>query len=106
MRREGERKTERGRELRAEGARPEQPDGHLEAGARHGAHLLSGLRLAEVRLKLHHVAREAVGRGGIATQRLNGETIRARCTAEAEIDAARVERLERPELLGDHERRV
>ena len=53
-----------------------------------------------------HVLREGVGARRVAAQRADRELVGARRAAEPEVDAARVERLQRPELLGDHERRV
>ena len=42
----------------------------------------------------------------MATQRAHGWLIAARRAAKAEIDASRVERIERTELLGNHQRRM
>ena len=47
-----------------------------------------------------------LGAHGIAAQRAHRALVGARRASQAEIDAARIERLERAELLGDHERRV
>src|SRR5690606_32616512 len=44
--------------------------------------------------------------GKIAPQRPRGDGIRTRRAAEAEVDAARIERGKRAELLGDDERRM
>ena len=76
------------------------------AGARHGLDPLARLQRPEQRLQLQHVLRERVGVGRVAAQRAQGELVRARRPAEAEIDAARIERFERAELLGDDQRRV
>ena len=99
--------AERRGELRAEEARAEDPDRHVQAGAGHRLDALPGLGRREVAHQLHHVLREPVGVGReIAAERAGGELIGARRAAEPEVDAPRVERLERAELLGDHERRV
>ncbi len=54
-----------------------------------------------------HVLREAVGDiAERAAQRPRGALVGAGRAAEAEIDAAGIQRVERAELLGDHQRRV
>ena len=52
------------------------------------------------------VLRERLGGRRIAPQRPLRAAVGARRPAQAEVDAARIQRLERPELLGDHHRRV
>ena len=107
MRCERERQPERRGKLRAEQARPEQPDRHFQAGARHGANQLPRRRIAEVRLQLDHVVREAVGVDiGAPPERTRRVRIGARRAAEPEVDPAGEQRFERPELLGDDERRM
>jgi hypothetical protein len=68
--------------------------------------MLAGCRVSEQRLQLLDVGRERVGARVIATQRPHRRLVAARGTAEPEVDAAGIERVERAELLGDHERRV
>ena len=53
--------SELGRELRAEQARPENPERNLKPLARHSADRLIGSRRREQRLQFEHVLREAVG---------------------------------------------
>ena len=63
--------------------------------------------VGEIALQLHHVLREGVG---VAVQRpahrARDALVRSRRAAEAEVDAAGEQRVERAELLGDHQRRV
>ena len=107
MRRERERQSHHRGELRAEQARSEQPDRHVEPGARHSAHALAGHRFGEVTQQLGDVVGEGVGAADeIATQRAGSGLVGARRAAETEIDPAGIERGERAELLGDDERRV
>ena len=67
-----------------------------------------GVRAVEVADELGELLREVVGAVHRATapQRGCGQAVAARRSAEAEIDAAGVQRLEHAELLGHHERRV
>src|SRR5690606_1556286 len=97
------RQPQLGRELGAEQARPEDPDRHVRAGAGNGLHHLSRLRRPEVRLQLEDVLRERVRRYRRAPKREQRALIGAGRAAETEVDAARIERLERAELLGNQE---
>ena len=76
-------------------------------GARHRAHRLAGLAgsrgSAAARARPAGRCRRAAGSRRSARDR---ELVGAGRAAEAEVDAAGIERLERAELLGDHERRV
>ena len=105
VRREGVGQAEQRRDLRAEEARPEDPERHVGARPRDRPHALARLRLGQVALKLHDVLREASALEGsrrsasIASGRCR-EPVRARGRSGPD------ERLERPELLGDQERRV
>ena len=67
-----------------------------------------GERAVEEPDQLAELAREVlVGeRVGGAPQRRGRDLVGAGGPADPEIDPARVQRLEHPELLGDHERRV
>src|SRR5688572_683789 len=57
---------------------------------------------AEIVDQLAHVLREAVDvRGQVAAQRSGGRLVGPRRPADAELDPARIERFERPELLGE-----
>jgi hypothetical protein len=60
----------------------------------------------EIGLQLEHVARELLGRGQRATQRAHRQLVGAGRPAEPEIDPAGVQPRQRPELLGDDQRRV
>ena len=107
MRRKRERQPHHRGELRAEEARAEQPDRHVEPRARHRAHALAGRRLGEIAQQLGDVVGKRVGAADeVATQRAGGRLVGARRAAEAEVDPAGIERRERPELFGDHERRM
>jgi hypothetical protein len=64
------------------------------------------LRLGQQCLQLQHVLRKRFSGGGIAPHRPHRMLIGTRGAAEAEIDPAVVQRRERAELFGDHERRV
>ena len=80
-----------GRELGAKQARPQDPEGHPEAGARHRLHGLTWLGRAKIMLQFHDIAREFVGialQG--AAERPRGELVGARRPAETEIDTARI----------------
>ena len=62
----------------------------------------------EVGQQLGELLGEVVGaeRVGAAAQRASGAGVGAGRAADAEVDAAGVQRVERAELLGDHERLV
>ena len=93
-------------ELGAESARAQDPDRDRQPFAGDGADSGGRVRL-QIGHQLDDIARELVGVGvEVAAQRVGGRLIGARRPAEAEIDAARIERFERPELLGDLQRRV
>ncbi len=107
MRREGVRQAERRSEARAVEAGAQDEEGDPGPGAGEGPHALVGSRVGEVRLELEHVAREVVDRRVEgAAECVGGPLIRAGSPSDAEIDAPRVERRQRAELLGDHQRRV
>ncbi|CAD5295455.1 conserved hypothetical protein [Bosea sp. 62] len=106
MRGEGVGQAEHGGELRAEQAGAENPERDIGVGARHGLDHLIRLQRSEQRLQLQHVLREALGRVGLAPQRAPGALVGAGRTAEPEVDAAGIERLQRAELLGDHDWRM
>ncbi len=99
-------KAEQGREARSVRARAEDPERHLETrpGNRADRLILGGR--AEEQLQVLHVVRESVGAQRVAAERPGRELIGAGSPTKPEVDAAGVERLERPELLRDHERRV
>jgi hypothetical protein len=104
---EGERQPQLGGQRRAEVARPEQPDRHIQALARHGLHGLARFSLSQVRHQLDQVAWKGVTTAAeVAAQRTGGEWVAAGGPAEPEVDATGVERFQGAELLGDYQRRV
>ena len=85
----------------------EQPDRHVKPGTGNGAHGLTRLDGLEIGLQLEYILREPVfAARHVAAQGAGCLLVGARCTAEAEVDAAREQRFEGAELLGDHQRRV
>ena len=70
------------------------------ARPRHRLNRLPGLQIAEQRLQLDDVVREGVAASG-ERRRARSELVGPGCAAEAEIDAARKQRRQRAELLGD-----
>ena len=86
-------------------ARTEQPDRRSVTVGRRRDDLRMGA--AEVGEEVAELGRELVaGLSGVATQGRRRHAVGAGCPAEAEVDAARVERLEGAELFGDGERGV
>ena len=94
-----------GGDLRAERARPQDPQRHMRAGRRHRLHLLARLHVREPMLELEHVLGKAIGVVA-AAQRLHGELVGARRAAEPEVDPVGEEPRQRAELLGDDQRRM
>ena len=80
----------------------------MGADARYRANRLVGLTVAQIGPQLHHILRKAVFSvaGEMAPQSMRSEAVRARGTPQTQVDPARVQRGQRAELLGDHERRV
>jgi hypothetical protein len=62
--------------------------------------------LTEKSLQLKNILREPFRSSGICAHGPRRGLVAARCSAEAKIYAARMERCQRAELLGDAERRV
>ncbi len=71
---------------------------------RNGLHRLSRLDRLEVVQQLAHVLRELVGTVEIAAQCTCGRLIGTRRTAQAKVDAVRIQRGQRSELLGHLQR--
>ncbi|MCY1424662.1 hypothetical protein D9M71_404180 [compost metagenome] len=95
------------RQLGAEQAGAEQPDRHVAVHAGHGNHRLPRLARAEQRLQLGDILGEVVGAAAaLAAQGARGLRVGTRRAAEAQLDAPRIERGERAELLGHHQRRM
>ncbi|CAM2186954.1 hypothetical protein PSAC2689_70068 [Paraburkholderia sacchari] len=107
VRGERERQAHRRRELRAVQARSEDIERHVQPRARHGAHSLAVHRIGEEPLQLGDVVGKGFGAGvQVAAQCARRGLVGAGRAAEPQVDAPRVERLERAELLGDQEWRV
>ena len=107
MRRERVRQPKRRGKLRTEEARAQDPDRHIETRTRHRTHRLAGLRGPKIVLELDHVAREVVDVPRQSSpERVGGALVSAGCPPDPEVDPARMERFERPELFGDDEGRV
>ena len=107
MRCECEREAEHCRKLCTEQARSQNPHGHLQAGTGVGADGLVRLHRLEVVQQFDNVLRKALRCGRRVTPQCERRAlVRARRAADGKIDAPRMERLQRPELLGDHKRRV
>ena len=105
MRREGERKTESGGELRAEEAGAEEPHRNLKSRARYGANSLAGFGGFKIVQEFCDVLRKTIRTvGGVAAERTSGGDVSAGSATESEIDAAGIKRRERAELLGNDER--
>ena len=92
------------RELRAVEARAEDPDRNARSHTRIANTCWPG-RGSPSSLQLQNVLRERVG-ARILPEGPQRQLVGARRTPHPEVDPARVQRLQRPELLGDHERRV
>ena len=106
VRGKAERQAELGGELGTEQARSEDPDRHLRALARNGHDPLTRRGRREIRHQLEHVLGEMVSRrGSRRSARSVSWSVPGRA-ADAEVDAAREERRQRAELLGDHVGRV
>ena len=106
MRGEGEWQAEGCGQLGTEQTRAQQPDRHRQPGAGYRAGQLACRRL-EIALQLLHVLRKLVGAARqIPPQRACRDRIGARSPAESQVDPVRVQRGQRAELLGDHQRRV
>ena len=106
MRRERVGQAQHRGQVRPEQARAEDPERHVRAAAGHGLHGLVRRDRAEESLQFEHVLREGVGRARVAPQRPERAAVGARRAPEPEIDAPRIECVERAELLGDDERRM
>ena len=94
------RQPQGGGQLRAEQARAQQPHGHVETCTGHSTHRLALLHRLEIAQHLLHVLRKLLGAVEIAPQRTRRRLVGAWRTAQAQIDAARIQRRQRAELLG------
>ena len=104
---EREREPKYGREPGAEIARPEKPDRHREPFAWDRLHAPAETARPEVADELEEVVGKRVGAlWTTSPQGHHRRPVAAWGAAKPQIDPTRVERLERPELLGDHERGV
>ncbi len=105
---EGERQPEHPGELRAEPAGAEQPDRRHVAPAGHRHDARPRLRPFEQPDQVIELLREGLGGQPFhrAAQRQGRELVGPRCAADPEIDPARVQGLQRAELLRHHQRSV
>jgi hypothetical protein len=107
MRGEGKGEPELGGEARAEIARAQQIERHVQPGARDCLDRLAWFGGKKVRLQLEHILRESVPAAAEETAQGAGcQLIAPRRAAQSKIDPAGKERLERSELLGDDKGRV
>jgi hypothetical protein len=100
------RQAHRGGHARTEQAGTQDPGRHPQAAARNRLHRLPGLYRLEVVQQLAHVLRELVGAVEVAAQGARGRLVGAGRTAQAEVDAVRIQRGQRAELLGHLQRRM
>ena len=85
----------------------QQPDGHLRARTGHGDQSLSRLQGGQKRLQLGHVAREIVFVFDfVAAQGAHGGLVCTGGTAQAEVDAARVQLGQGAKRFGHYQRRM
>ena len=92
--------------MRAEEARAENPERDAGPGAGRRLDRLPGLCVGEVVLQFDDILRKAVGTHRVAAERADRELVGTGRASETQVDAPRMKRLESPELLGDHDRRV
>src|SRR5512134_2065953 len=78
----------------------------MQTGSRNGAYQLAGTGGSKIGDELRKILRKRISDGLIPPERTGGHWISTRRTPEPEIDATWKERLECPELLGNHEGRV
>ena len=104
---EGVGQPQMGRQLRPIGRGAQNPDRHGLALAGVGDDALIRRRGREPLHQLHHVLREGVDVAlQRAAQRPRRRLIRAGRAAQAQVDAARMQGVQRAELLGDDQGRV
>ena len=97
---------ERGGELRTEQAGAQNPQRHLCACARGRADPRLPV-IGEIALQFHHVARERLRIAfQRAAKRARYPLVRSRRASQPQIDPAGIQRVERAELFGDHQRRM
>ena len=107
VRREGVRQSEHRGQLGTVETRPQDPDGDVLTAARDGPDVVIRPRLMQVALQLDDIAREVVGVAvEVSAKRERGPLVGAGRTAEPEIDASGIQRIQGAELFGDDERRV
>ncbi len=107
MRGEGIGPAEHRRELRAEKARSQNPDGHVESRTGDRPDPLAGLRRIEIMHQLYDIVGKLIRIAAqMAPQRLCRRLIGARRAPESEIDPPGKQARKRAELLCDDEWRV
>lgn len=62
--------------------------------------------IAQEGMQFEDILRKMFGVAGAVPQRAQGHLVRSRCAAKAQVDAPRVQRFQRSELLGDLQRGV
>src|SRR6267143_1424501 len=106
VRRKREWQSHRGRELRAKGTRTENVNRYAHALGGHRPNSVIRPR-REIPHQLEDIFRKSVWVGNEgSTQRVRSDGIGSRRAAKSEVNPAWEQRLQRAELLGDHERRV
>jgi hypothetical protein len=105
---ERERQPEQAGQLRAVPAGAEQPHRRHVAASRRRGDPRRAVTAGEQLDQAHELLRELFGVQPLhrAAQRQRGDLVGARRAADAQVDPARVQRLQRAELLGHHQRRV
>jgi hypothetical protein len=77
----------------------------VQAGSGNRLHRLPRFRWKKVRLQLENILRKGIPAAAqITAQRAGGQLIAPRRATESKIDPPGIERLQRPELFGNHER--
>ncbi len=98
--------SEFGREIRAVGARSEDPQRHIRSRRRNGLNPLCGGGRSKEGLQFQNVLRERVGGRGLSPQRLHGDLIGAGSPSEPKVDTAGKKPREGSELFSDDDRRM
>ncbi len=103
----GKRQTQHCRQLCAEAARPQQCDGYIAALARDRLDHLSRPLWPKIGSQLLQQRRKIVpALVQIASQRPHGSEVTARSPSQPQIDAPRIECLQRAKLFCDHQGRM
>ena len=106
MRAKGKGQPQRRGKLRPADAGAENKDRHVGILARHGAHRLARRGGAQIRQQLLHVARKGFHVARHAAERLHGRGIGIDTPPQPQVDAPRMQRRQRAELFGHHQRHM